>query len=64
LVPALAIKEEREKFEGTQTGFSFDRQTTVLSTLNTIHLHIEPDESHEEPFKSPIREEFVECRVL
>ncbi|KAF9648662.1 hypothetical protein BDM02DRAFT_3115143 [Thelephora ganbajun] len=43
LVPALIIREEQDKFEGTRTGFSFGRQTTFLSTLNTVHMHVEPD---------------------
>ena len=60
LIPAFAAREEREKFEGTRTGFSFGRETTVLSTLNTVHMHLEPD--LEESFKSAKRREFMECK--
>jgi len=62
LVPAFASKEKEERFEGTRSGFTFGRLTTVLSTLNTIQMHIEPEQSYEEPPKSPRRPDFVECR--
>jgi len=63
LIPALAAREEREKFEETSwTGFSFGRQTTVLSTLNTIQMHIGPDPGHEEPPKRPGTQDFAECK--
>jgi len=62
LVPALAAREEREKFEGTWTGFSFGRQqTTFLSTLNSIQMHIEADQSYEGPFKGRGRQDLIEC---
>ena len=60
LIPALAAREEREKFEGTRTGFSFGRETTVLSTLNAIHMHLEP--GLEESFRSTNHQEFTECK--
>jgi len=65
LVPALAARRERdtETFEGTRTGFSFGRQqTTFLSTLNTIQMHIEPDQGYEEPLKSQGHQDFAECK--
>lgn len=61
LIPAI-VAREREKDEGTRTGFSFGRQTTYLSTVNTLHMHIEPEESHEEPSKDPRHEDFIECK--
>ena len=61
LVPALASREERDKYEGTRTGFSFGRDTTYLSTLNTISMHVEPDQGYEEPvFKAQERPDFHE----
>lgn len=66
LVPALAARRERdtETFEGTRTGFSFGRQqTTFLSTLNTVQMHIEPGQGYEEPepLKSRGHQDSVEC---
>lgn len=49
-------------FEESQSGFSFGRPTTVLSTLNTIQMHIEPDQSYEEALKIPRRQDFIECK--
>lgn len=62
LVPALAAREQREKHEGTRTGFSFGKETTYLSTLNTISMHVEVDECHENPIKDLGRQDFVECQ--
>lgn len=56
LIPAI-VAREREKNEGTRTGLSFGRETTYLSTINTLHMHIEPEESHE---KDPRHEDFIE----
>lgn len=60
VVPALAAREQ-ERSEESRTGFSFGKQTTFLSTLNTIHMHIEPEESYEVPSKDPRHQDFIEC---
>lgn len=59
LIPAIAARE-RERNEGGT--FSFGRETTYLSTINTLNMHIEPDESHEDSAKNPRHQDFVECK--
>jgi hypothetical protein len=61
VVPALAAREQEGSSEGTRTGHGFGKQTTFLSTLNTINMHVEPEESHEELSKDSRHRGFVMC---